>query len=181
MEDRHRDVGLFRYSLAREAGDPQLSKADRGALVRALAAMDHAGPDGRRVRVGRSTLDRWIRTWRDGGFEALCPSPRRADPRTQRAVLDLAASLKREVPKRTAAQVLRVMTEAGTTPCPSERTIQRHFARLGLNVRPDGSPPQAYGRYEAQARNDRWCRGLRKFPRVDHRNSPVDPEAVRAG
>ncbi len=25
------------------------------------------------------------------------------------------------------------------------------------------------------------CRGSRKFPRVDHRNSPVDPEAVRAG
>ena len=166
MEDRHRDIGLFRYSLAREAGDPQLSKADRGALVRALAAMDHAGPDGRRVRVGRSTLDRWIRTWRAGGFEALCPSPRRAEPHTPPAVLDLAASLKREVPKRTAAQVLRVMTEAGTTPCPSERTIQRHFARLGLNVRPDGSPPQAYGRYEAQARNDRWLGDAMHGPQV---------------
>ncbi|MGH9057167.1 MAG: helix-turn-helix domain-containing protein, partial [Acidimicrobiales bacterium] len=166
MEDRHRDIGLFRYSLAREAADEALSKAERGALVRALAAMEHAHPDGRRVRIGRSTLDRWIRTWRAGGFEALVPKPRRTDPRTQKAVLDLAASLKREVPKRTAAQVLRVMAESGTTPCPSERTLQRHFARLGLNMRPDGSPPQAFGRFEAQARNDRWLGDAMHGPHV---------------
>jgi putative transposase len=166
MEDRHRDVGLFRYSLVREAADSELTKAERGALVRALSAMEHAGPDGRRVRISRPTLDRWIRTWRAGGFEALCPAPRRSEPHTQKAVLDLAASLKREMPKRTAAQVLRVMTEAGTTPCPSERTIQRHFARLGLNTRPDGSLPQAFGRYEAQARNDRWLGDAMHGPQV---------------
>ncbi|MGH8296860.1 MAG: DDE-type integrase/transposase/recombinase [Steroidobacteraceae bacterium] len=166
MEDRHRDVGLFRYSLVREAADLQLTKAERGALVRALVVMDHAGPDGRRVRIGRSTLDRWIRTWRAGGFEGLCPTPRRPDPRTPLAVLDLAASLKREMPKRTAAQVLRVMMEAGTTPCPSERTIQRHFARLGLNTRPDGSPPQAFGRFEAEVRNDRWLGDAMHGPQV---------------
>jgi len=156
MEDRRRDIGLFRYSLSREAADPTLTKAERGALVRALAAMEHAGPDGRRVRVGRSTLDRWIRTWRAGGFEALVPQPRHADPRSPRAALDLAEALKRELPERTAAQVVRVMAEAGTVAVPSERTIQRHFARLGLNRRPDGAPVRAFGRYEASARNERW-------------------------
>ncbi len=39
---------------------------------------------------------------------------------------------------------------------PSERTIQRLFARLGLNTRPDGTPPQAFGRFEAVKANDRW-------------------------
>ena len=66
MDDRHRDVALFRYSLIREAADPALTKAERGRLVRALAARDHAGPGGERVRVARNTLDRWIRTWRAG-------------------------------------------------------------------------------------------------------------------
>ena len=37
-----------------------------------------------------------------------------------------------------------------------ERTVQRHFARLGLNTRPDGTPPEAFGRFEAAAANDRW-------------------------
>ena len=40
MQDRRRDVALFRYSLIREAADPALSKAERGALVRALADAD---------------------------------------------------------------------------------------------------------------------------------------------
>jgi putative transposase len=30
------------------------------------------------------------------------------------------------------------------------------FARLGLNTRPDGTPPQAFGRFEAVKANDRW-------------------------
>jgi putative transposase len=102
MDDRHRDVALFRYSLIREAADPALSKAERGRLVRALAARDHAGPGGR-VRVARNTLDRWIRQWRAGGFEALVPTARSAEPTTPAEVLDLAVKLKREAPGRTAA------------------------------------------------------------------------------
>ena len=141
MEDRNRDVGLFRYSLVREPGDPALSKAERGALVRALATMEHLTPDGRYIRVGRSTLDQWIRAWRSGGFEALVPKPRRTQLRTDPELLALAEKLKREAPKRTAEQVARVMAEVTAIP-PSVRTIQRHLARLGLHTRPDGSPPR---------------------------------------
>jgi len=161
VQDRHRDVGLFRYSLVREPADPKLSKAERGALVRALAAADHVGPDGAVVRVGRSTLDEWIRAWRAGGFDALVPKPRLVEPRTPAEVLALAEACKREAPGRSAAQVAEVVGEAmaaagaGTGP-PSARTIQRHFARLGLNTRPDGSPPKAYGRFEASAPNELW-------------------------
>ena len=155
MDDRHRDVALFRYSLIREAAGPALTKAERGALVRALAARDHTGPNGERVRVSRNTLDRWIRSWRAGGFEALVPVARSAEPATPAAVLDLAVKLKREAPGRTAAQVTAVIAAAEGW-APSERTIQRLFARLGLNTRPDGTPPEAFGRFEAAAANDRW-------------------------
>ncbi|MGH9072639.1 MAG: helix-turn-helix domain-containing protein, partial [Acidimicrobiales bacterium] len=113
MEGRHRDVGLFRYSLIRDPASPELSKAERGAMVRALAEATHAGPDGERVRVGRSTIDGWIRDWRVGGFEALVPRPRRMEPRTPAQVLGLAEALKKEVPGRTAAQVRRIMDATG--------------------------------------------------------------------
>jgi putative transposase len=155
MDDRHRDVALFRYSLIREAADPGLTKAERGRLVRALAARDHTGPGGEQVRVARNTLDRWIRRWRAGGFEALVPTGRAAQPTTPAEVLDLAVKLKREAPGRTAAQVTQVIAVADGW-APSERTIQRLFARLGLNTRPDGTPPEAFGRFEAAAANDRW-------------------------
>jgi putative transposase len=156
MEDpRRRDVGLFRYSLAREPADPRLSKAERGALVRLLADAEHTGPDGSYVRVARSTIDRWVRDLRRGGFEALVPAQRICEPRTARDVLGLAEALKREAPSRTAAQVARIMASTGTRP-PSVRTIQRLYASLGLSTSTDGSPPRAYGRFEAKGRNELW-------------------------
>ncbi|HEX5265472.1 MAG TPA: DDE-type integrase/transposase/recombinase [Acidimicrobiales bacterium] len=155
MEDRYRDVALFRYSLIREAADPALSKAERGALVRALASLEHLTPDGRRIRVGRSTLDEWIRAWRAGGFEALVPQPRKVAPKIDSELFAAAVALKREAPGRSAEQIVRVMAEAGLCP-PGVRSIQRHFARVGLNVRPDGSAPRAYGRFEASTPNELW-------------------------
>lgn len=170
MQDRRRDVALFRYSLIREAADPALPKEARGRLVRALAARDHTAPSGDRVRVSRNTLDRWIRDWRAGGFEALVPAARNAEPTTPAAMLDLAVKLKREAPARTAAQVAAII-EAAEGWSPSERTIQRLFARLGLNTRPDGTPPQAFGRFEAAAPNDRWTGDALHGPPVGGRKA----------
>ena len=85
MQDRHRDIALFRYSLIREAADPSLSSAERGRLVRYLAARDHLGPHRDRVQVGRSTLDRWIRAWRTCGFDALVPEARAAQADMRRS------------------------------------------------------------------------------------------------
>jgi hypothetical protein len=93
---RARAVGLFRYQLIREAADPQHSTRARGRLVRAIAAVEHVDPFGRRVRISRQTVDRWIRDWRAGGFDALVPSPRKTGQRTPAHVLDLAVALKRE-------------------------------------------------------------------------------------
>ena len=153
--DRAREIGLFRYALIRGVADASLTTRQRGPLVRELAEQEHLGPFGDRVRVSRVTLDRWIRTWRAGGFDALVPSARNSEPHTPASVLELAAALKREVPGRTAAQVAVILSEhAGWAP--SARTLQRHFARLELNTRPDGTPPAAFGRFEAAAPNDRW-------------------------
>jgi len=155
--ERARDIALFRYGLIRPAADAELSTRQRGRLVRELAAAEHMGPFGEgRVRVSRVTLDRWIRAWRAGGFDALVPSTRNLEPRTPAAMLELAAALKREVPARTAAQVAAILGEHAHGVVPSARTLQRHFARLELNTRPDGSTPAAFGRFEAAAPNDRW-------------------------
>lgn len=154
-EERRRDVALFRYSVIRVAGDGALSKAERGALVRALAEVEHVGPDGQRIPIGRSTLDKWIAAWRAGGFDALMPCERIVEPRTSSEVLALAVALKGELPARTAAQVRQIMLASGQ-PAPSERTIQRHYARLGLNTRPDGSPARAYGRFQASRPGELW-------------------------
>lgn len=96
--ERAREVGRFRYALIRPAADPGLTTRQRGRMVRELAEAEHVGPFGDRVRVSRVTVDRWIRAWGAGGFDALVPSTRHVEPRTPASVLELAAALKREVP-----------------------------------------------------------------------------------
>ena len=153
--ERARAAGLFRYMLIREAADPALSTRQRGAMVREIAAREHAGPSGQPVRVTRWTLDVWIRAWRQGGFDALVPSPRQSQPRTPPEVMALAAALKKENPARTAAQVQRIL-RAQSGWAPDERTIQRMFHRTGLTalVTPEAAP--VFGRFEASRPNEIW-------------------------
>ncbi|MCW1100095.1 helix-turn-helix domain-containing protein [Streptomyces sp. RS2] len=128
--ERAQAIGLFRYMLIREAADPTLSSRQRSALVRALVAIPQTDPDGRSVRITRWTLDRWIHDWRTGGFDALVPSPRQSRPRIPPEVLELAASLKKENPSRSAVQIRRIIG-AKLGWAPDERTIQRMIVREG--------------------------------------------------
>jgi putative transposase len=153
---RAQEVGLFRYGLIADALDPGLTTKQRGRLVRETAGRVHAGPMWTPTRVSRASLDRWIRAYRAGGFQALVPAARRPVPQTPAEILELAVALKKEAPGRTAAQVAVVLAaHAGFSP--SARTLQRHFAALGLNrLTADGAPPAVFGRFEAEAPNARW-------------------------
>ena len=153
--ERARAIGLFRYQLIREAADPAHSTKARGRLVRAIAAVEHVDPFGRRVRVSRQTLDRWIRDWRTGGFDALVLSPRQTSQRTPAEVMELAVALRRENPDRTAAGVRRILrAQLGWSP--DERTLQRHFTRLGLTSPTPAGAPSVFGRFEAVRPNELW-------------------------
>ncbi|HYY79895.1 MAG TPA: DDE-type integrase/transposase/recombinase [Actinomycetes bacterium] len=152
--ERARRMALFRYELIQDVIDPSLSSRQRGRLVRELAERSHQGPFGEPVRVSRQTIDRWIRWWRAGGFEALVPTPARVSARTPAEVLALAAALKREHPQRTAAQVARIL-RAQSGWAPSDRTLQRHFVRLEL-ARTVQADPVVFGRFEADRPNELW-------------------------
>jgi len=166
---RAEQVALFRYQLIREAADPAVSTRQRGRMVPEIAARAHEGPFGEPVIVS-ATIDRWIRGWRAGGFAALAPPARQVMPRTDAAVLEMAAGLKRENPARTAAQVQRILQKAcGWSP--SARTLHRHFERLELRTRPDGSPPVVFGRFECAAPNEMWTGDALHGPRIAGRKA----------
>jgi len=168
---RAQTVALWRYTLVEAAMDPELTARQRGALVRCIAAREHAGPFGTPVRVSRKTLDRWIRFRRLGGFDALVPAPRRCTPRTDAGVLALAVALKKENLARTAAQVRRVLAASSGGWAPSERTLQRLFVAHELHTRPDGQPPRAFGRFEASRINEIWTADCLHGPKVAGRPS----------
>ncbi|WP_228121192.1 DDE-type integrase/transposase/recombinase [Streptomyces fagopyri] len=110
-------------------------------------------------------MDRWLKLWREGGFDALLPPTRQVTPRTPEEVLDLAAALKRENPARSTAQVVRILQQhLGWGP--SYRTVQRHLQRLELLSRPDGQAPEAFGRFEANPPNELWVGDALHGPKI---------------
>src|SRR6516162_3536271 len=160
---RAQTIALWRWALIEPAMDPALTARQRGRVVRDLAAREHEGPAGRPVAVSRRTIDRWIVARRAGGFAALVPAPRQCAPRTDADVVELAAGLKMENPARTAAQVRRILA-ARLGWAPSERAIQRWFAARELTTGPAGAPPQAFGRFQADAVNEIWTADLMNGP-----------------
>lgn len=174
---RARAVALFRYQLIREAADPAHSSKARGRLVREIAAREHIDPSGKPVRVSRDTLDRWIRAWRAGGFDALVPHPSHLGPRLPAEVIETAVALKVENPARTATQNRRIL-RAQLGWAPGERTLQRYFAadhqidaQLGALAAGGPGATAVFGRFEADRPNELWVGDALHGPRLDGRKT----------
>lgn len=163
------DIALFRYRLIAEASDPKLSPAERGRLVRELAAMSHAHPDGGLRSYSRNTFDRWIRAYREGGLDGLRPT-RRLDSGSVRRHPELiaeAAALRAERPGRSAAHIADILFVRHKVVV-SPRTIRAHLRRRGLHREALADVKRAYGRYEAEAPNERWITDVLVGPFVPY-------------
>jgi putative transposase len=147
------EIALHRWAVIAEAASGRLTAAERGALVRQIAARAHTHPDGSARRYSRGTIDRWLRAWRKSGLEALRPSPR-ADTGVVRAHPELfaeAAALRLELPGRSAAQIASILFHRHGIAV-AERTIRAQLRRAGLAREALAAEPKAYGRYEAAGR-----------------------------
>lgn len=169
--DWRQEEALWRYSLVREPADERLSCSERGALVRWLAARLHAHPSGELRSVGRTTLDDWIRAYRRGGFGALVPKQRASLPRTPRVLLEAAETLRRENPRRTCAQIARIIAAANDGRGPSPSTVERHLRRLGLTRAQLGGERRAFGRFEAERPNELWVADCLHGPVIEGRRA----------
>lgn len=171
--DQAETVAVHRFGVIAEATNPRLSRAERGAVVRMIAARAHAHPDGSERRYSRGTIDRWLRAWRSGGLEALRPAER-ADTGTVRAHPELfaeAAALRLELPSRSAAQIASILWHRHGIRV-SERRVRAQLRRAGLHRAALAAEPKVFGRYEAEASNDRWITDVLvgpwvPWPRVD--------------
>jgi putative transposase len=166
---RAQQVALFRYQLICPALEAGLSTRARGRVVRAIAARSHRGPFGGQHSYARDTLDRWIRRYRAGGFEALAPSIRQPGARIDNQVLELAVALKRENPARTVAQVARIL-RASSGCSPSESTLLRLFHRHEL-MGPASAGTPVFGRFEARYPNERWVGDALHAPKIGGRKT----------
>jgi putative transposase len=156
-EKTRQEIALHRWAVIAEAANGKLTSSERGAVVRQIAAREHAHPDGTARRYSRGTIDRWLRSWRKGGADALRPSPR-SDTGKVRAMPELfaeAAALRLEMPGRSAAQIASILQYRHGVQV-ADRTIRGQLRRAGLHRAALKAAPKAYGRYEAERPNERW-------------------------
>ena len=162
-------VALHRWAVIAEVANPRLSAAERGAVVRAIAARTHVHPDGSRRSYSRNTIDRWLRAWRAGGLVALAPKQRsdRGGVRRDRELFDEAVALRLELPTRSAAAIADILWRHHQVRVP-ERTIAAHLRRRGVHRAALAADPKVFGRYEAAAPNERWITDVLVGPWVPY-------------
>ena len=90
----------------------RLSREERVELIKEIARNKHDLGYGKKRRVSKRTLWRWIRRFTEGGLKGLWPEER-SDKGKIRVIddtrLNKALELKKELPKRSTYKVIRLM------------------------------------------------------------------------
>ena len=173
------EIALFRYGLialwgrqlmrcgAPLQGRPHIvhtppDPGQRERLLREIAARTYHIPGSKRRRVSVTTLRRYLKAYRDQGFDALRPAPR-ADAGTPRAfppaLLEKAMALRQEQPARTTQTLVDILQrdESLALAHPlNVHTLTTHLRQRGKTRRLLGQATKVYRRFERDHVNSLW-------------------------
>lgn len=177
-EARSQEIALFRYGLISSLlFDAPGSGAEEKAL-REIAARSYKIPYSKRKTVGVSTLRRYLKLYREQGFEALKPTTR-SDRRQPRAfpaeVLQKAIVLREEQPARTTPMIVELLKR---DPALKEvqglnaHTLTTHLRQQGKTRRLLADKPRAYKRFEREHANSLWQGDAMVGPWLPDPNAP---------
>src|SRR6266571_5667164 len=110
MTDEERDQeALFRHAILGDLLSRNLRRGQLRPALTHLAQQDYQDHQGRPRRAAYKTLEEWFYKYRNGGFEALKPRPRKDRNRSRVLAEDLQQlilDMKREDPGRSARLIL---------------------------------------------------------------------------
>jgi hypothetical protein len=141
MDAKAEKLALFRYGAIAPLVIETLPRGELTRRAQEIAARHLDIPASKRTTVSVDTLLDWAGRYRQGGFEALAPKPRR-DRGQSRAVTPQLASLierlKRENPHRTGTTLLRELALSAGNGAP--RHLACHAVSLPQTTRSVGAP-----------------------------------------
>jgi transposase InsO family protein len=159
-EERNQEA-LFRHAILGDLLSRNLRRGQLRLGLKQLAQQTYQDHHGRSRRVAYKTLEEWFYKYRNGGFEALKPRPRKDRNKsrilpedTQQLILEM----KREDPGRSAHLILRELELAGriATSQASVSMVQRLLRRHGLSVPRMEWDHAARYRWEAAVCGELW-------------------------
>lgn len=157
--DQKQKTALFRYSVIAplETGSsPSISNSE---FFRQAAKKSYTGPDGKIITISASTIEKWHRAYKKGGFDALFPQSRKDEGISRKLDQDLQAQIRfllTEHPRITAAEIHRTLLCSGSIHINqvSTSTVER-FVRLIRHT--EGQPGHKdMRRYERAHINEVW-------------------------
>lgn len=160
--DLNTEIALFRYGLIAHLVHTPPDSGQQERLLREIASRTYRIPGSTRTHVSVTTLRRYLKTYREHGFEALRPGPR-ADAGAPRAfppeVLDQAIALREEQPARTTQTIVDILQRDERLSLPRSvnvHTLTTHLRRRGKTRRVLAQPGKAYRRFERDHVNALW-------------------------
>lgn len=163
---------LFRLSvLGPLVSRERLERGELQQVIRELAQREYAIPQSQRRHLGEKTIQAWYYAWRREGINGLEPKIRvdngqsKIAPAIQEAVL----AAKRDNPRRSIRQILRLLEAAGIVASQSlsRSAIHRLLHRHGLSqLAGSSSLPEEKRSFTAEFAGSIWYGDVMHGPRV---------------
>ncbi|HEX9972160.1 MAG TPA: DDE-type integrase/transposase/recombinase [bacterium] len=183
MDDKKREeIALFRYSLIVPfLSQEELEWGVKGELVQRMTQQIHAMPFSKKSSLHESTIRRYLKLYRDNGFDGLKPNSR-TDIGTSHKIpaelLEKAFLLKREEPRRSAKKIIQLMEAHAWAPLgllkPS--TLSRIFKQNHLTYQQLQRSNKSFRSFQAEHPNQLWQSDIMYGPYLP---DPDRPEAKK--
>lgn len=160
--DKAYQIANFRYSLiAPIVSRPQLQPGEQKARIAEAAKKTYVIPYSTKDRVSERSIERYLRLYRLGGYEALVPRQAKKpalNSRIPAVYLEKAAALKREHQDRAISTIITLLETANEVPqgVLKRSTVYDYFRRLGLDRKTTQARSRGYQRFTPKHRNVRW-------------------------
>jgi putative transposase len=160
-EERNQEA-LFRHAILGDLLSRNLRRGELRPALKQLARQSYQDDHGRTRQIAYKTLEEWYYKYRQGGFAALQPRPRKDRHRSRvlsEELQQLIVDMKREDPGRSARLMVRELELAGRIGAGqvSRSSVERLLRRHGLSVPRMEWDQRARYRWEAASCGELRC------------------------
>jgi len=163
MDEKKREqIALFRFSLIVPfLSQEELEWGVKGELVQRMVKEITTIPFSKKTSLNESTIRRYLKTYREKGFEGLHPKNRSDKGQSHKIpteTLEKAFLLKKEEPRRSARKIIQIMESHQMAPLgllkPS--TLSRIFKQQGLTSKQLRQSNKSFRSFQAEHANQIW-------------------------
>jgi len=152
-EAKRREIATFRFSVIAPLVVRHLGPGERAHIMADMGKRLWKTTDGQSIRITTRTLARWVARYKEYGYAGLMPEERTdhgACRRLPEQIINRAAELRKEDPRRSINTIIRTMVLEGLAePGQVKRSTLSHaMCRLGVS-KAEVSPKGTYRKREA--------------------------------